>query len=74
MLTVVTRTVPPCPACTSLKIFLKSKGVPFSEIEVLSVMTEIKDLGIKSVPAVFNGPIAKQNFIGGLEEVRKLVG
>ena len=72
MLYVVTRRAPPCPYCIAAKKFLDARGTPYEEIQLEEVIDTIRELGIKTVPAIFSAkPLSLDTFLGGFDELKK---
>lgn len=65
MLLIYTKDV--CPQCEQVKSLVTEAGVEYEAIEVDAESRErLVSLGIRSVPAVFDGDV----YMGGLREVR----
>lgn len=65
MITVVTRSSPPCASCVALKNKLRLASIVFEEVDLTVVGREVlTDIGIRTVPAVFTGAISRDTYVG----------
>ena len=71
MLYVVTRRQPPCPYCVSAKKFLDTNKMDYEEIQLEEVIDTIKEIGVKTVPAIFSSkPLSMDSFLGGFDYLK----
>lgn len=71
---VVTRKTPHCGYCVSAKLLLEDANEDYEEIELNDVIELIKELGIKTVPAVFTSkPLSLESFLGGYDKLKDAI-
>jgi glutaredoxin len=68
---IVSRKQPRCVYCEAAKSLAEKAGLDYEIVPVEDVSEFMVENGLKTVPAIFNGGINMENYIGGSTEFQK---
>lgn len=75
-LTLIKRSTPACPHCTTMQLILEEEGIPFDTIDIATDTDAIEKYNLSSVPVILiddEGTEIKLNGIQPIEVIKELL-